>query len=240
MYPLLIGLIVLSLTITLKSQNVQDNSWDRFVFEIIWTPSVCNHSVKCDPPEGFDHFTIVGLWPVTSSGSRPKCTTIVNFNMSEIEDLRGELLTYWPYYRDVKTSENKWRIEYEINGPCAIEGPIILSERDYFSYSIAQLKNMDILKTLWSHGIMPSDTIPQNKTSFQNALELEYKVNVTLMCTRSSDQAKKKSLERIVICLTRDFTFTQCPPGLGGRPVECPPQFMFPAYKQLTQLSTSV
>ncbi|KAK4467934.1 hypothetical protein MN116_008541 [Schistosoma mekongi] len=127
------------------------------------------------------------------------------------------------------------RIEYEINGPCAIEGPIILNERDYFNYSIAQLKNMNILKTLWSHRIMPSDTIPQSKTSFQNALEMEYKVNVTLMCTRSSDQANRKSLERIVICLTRGFIFTQCPPELGGQPVECPPQFMFPTYKHLTQ-----
>ncbi|TNN15206.1 Ribonuclease Oy [Schistosoma japonicum] len=81
-----------------------NNIWDIFILSVFWSPALCYHQTECDPPGGYDYFTVDGLWPANMSFYTPNCTPPVTFNMSEIQTIENKLYRTWPDINNVTIS----------------------------------------------------------------------------------------------------------------------------------------
>ncbi|KAH8855941.1 Ribonuclease Oy [Schistosoma japonicum] len=215
-----------------------NNIWDIFILSVFWSPALCNHQIECDPPGGYDYFTIDGLWPANMSFYTPNCTPPVTFNMSEIQTIENKLYRTWPDINNVTISPVIWKYNYETYGSCAIQDSLIKNELGYFNVTISLLEKMDILNNLKRYGITPSDTLQQNKSDFQTALKKLYNVTPPLWCYRS-DSGEIYFLQMIV-CLNKNLNFIECSQEGKNQTDDCPETFKFPAYHNTTKQSVNL
>nr|CAX79875.1 Ribonuclease X25 [Schistosoma japonicum]CAX79878.1 Ribonuclease X25 [Schistosoma japonicum]CAX79884.1 Ribonuclease X25 [Schistosoma japonicum]CAX79889.1 Ribonuclease X25 [Schistosoma japonicum]CAX79903.1 Ribonuclease X25 [Schistosoma japonicum] len=227
MHTLLIGLIVSSLCAMHHAQF-----WNRFMLDLIWTPSNCSAESKCDPPGGYNNFIIGGLWPVNSMGLTPTCQKKVNFDLSRLALVKDKLLNSWPDYHNKTMSPELWKWNYLKFGPCAVETRLIKNEFTYFLYAWIRWKKIDLLKKLEAKGIKPHDSKLQSKMAFEKALKEAYGFKALVICTENSGGLNSKLLE-VIVCFNRTLRFADCPSVLGL--TECPSEFIFPPYKSSEQ-----
>jgi ribonuclease T2 len=98
-----------------------------------WPGSFCDTAQGCVWPNETPAFgwLLHGLWPEFDNGTWPQyCHKEIPFNATAIEDLKGDLDSYWPSLMS-KDFDAFWAHEWTRHGTCALK--LTPGEHDYFS-----------------------------------------------------------------------------------------------------------
>uniref|UniRef100_A0A670I6H8 Ribonuclease T2 n=1 Tax=Podarcis muralis TaxID=64176 RepID=A0A670I6H8_PODMU len=123
----------------LEESDDHPHKWEMLYLVHQWPVTVCKmneHDCKEDP---LLYWTIHGLWPDKAED----CNRTWHFNLSELQDLMGDMKKYWP---DVLHPNHTffWKHEWEKHGTCAAMLESLNSEEKYFSKALELYKRIDL------------------------------------------------------------------------------------------------
>ncbi|XP_056690248.1 ribonuclease 3-like [Spinacia oleracea] len=135
-----------------------------------WPMALCTikHGCNKTPPA---NLRLHGVWPTHGNGSRMEYCTNHPFSGSALNDIRKDLLYYWPSYYQ---PENQfWKYEWEKHGTCSGQ-PV----KEYFQNSMTLFTKMyqRIFTTLVRNG--KCSEYGTGRT-FRSALALSSRANVS-------------------------------------------------------------
>ncbi|CAD5123217.1 DgyrCDS11578 [Dimorphilus gyrociliatus] len=135
------------------------------------------------------------------------CNKTAKFDDKAIIKLKPKLQTYWPNMFPDTDPNQLWKHEYEKHGTCAISVSKVNTEYNYFNYTLALRKWLNIDEKLAKYGIRPRAK-PYKLKDITSALDKAFNgFNVDIQC---SSVHGKHYLQEIHVCLTKEFKQMDC------------------------------
>ncbi|KAK9713173.1 hypothetical protein RND81_06G008800 [Saponaria officinalis] len=175
-----------------------------YIMALQWPVTVCLveqcKEKKTPPPESFK---LHGLWPCNTywNSSVEKCPGS-DFSGPALDDMRGDLLTYWP---SLLQPENQfWKHEWLVHGTCSG-----LPLEHYFADGVrlTRLNAPQILSALSKSGIKPGD-VKETPIAIRDAIANNFGVRPKLACVFDNPIYL---LKEIHLCLDQNYKFKDCP-----------------------------
>ncbi|XP_038686596.1 ribonuclease 1-like [Tripterygium wilfordii] len=205
--------------------KAQTGPYHLLMFALKWPPSYCNSIARpCQGPILAD-FTIHGLWPMynlTQSHSLLKTIDMVppyndtgcndippmsseNITYQLLHLIINDLTTYWPDVENPESqnsNENVWQYQWKKHGMCFDTPDTPLH---YFTTAVDLAKQFDLLDTLLTRGIVPSNTYGYSIQEISRALWFVLGKRATIFCNEveEGNGRKSKQLAEIRTCLEK-------------------------------------
>ncbi|XP_043918875.1 ribonuclease Oy-like [Protopterus annectens] len=177
-------------------------SWTCLTFAQMWPGSFCmnlQHHLKCNIPDSVDTWTIHGLWPSHCE----KCCTCWHLFKSDLEDLKPQLLKYWPTLIN-RSSFSFWETEWTRHGTCAACNETMNSPAKYFGMGLKLWNSYNIDSLFSKAGIVPSCDQAYQLSNISSALKSVMGEDHELQCLRNSEN--QQFLVQIKVTLFKNFS----------------------------------
>ncbi|XP_072950821.1 ribonuclease 3-like [Typha angustifolia] len=197
----------------LSSSLISAAESDFFYLTLLWPGASCNgfHKDCCTPTTGepAEDFFVQALETYDSATGKivTNCNSTCPFFINQLRELIDDLFAYWP---DIKCPSNngmnQWKSVWCTYGSCSN-----LTEVQYFQQALALRGKVDLLNTLTSNGVVPSETTQYNLEDIQRILIAYLGFSTEVECRRSLLR-RDYELYKIRICVSSD----------GQRIISCP------------------
>jgi len=195
-----------------------DNHFDLLIFTQHWPYTTCldweekrhGSCSKIDRPA----WSVHGLWPTQFHKIAPSfCNTSWPFDVNVLEEIRGDMDTYWPdiELRDVPNS--LWDHEWSKHGTCAV-GQVdgVSSEEQYFHTGCRLARENPVSDWLTEAGISPSDTHRQPLKGVWQAVIAGAGSRPHIDCEKIDGQVYIKEVK---VCYNKNLVRVDCD-GIKG------------------------
>ncbi|KAJ6664637.1 hypothetical protein lerEdw1_006210 [Lerista edwardsae] len=154
------------------------------------------------------------------------CNKTWHFNISEVEDIMGDMKQYWP---DVLHPNHTqlWKHEWEKHGTCVAMLDSLNSEKKYFSKALEFYEKLDLNSYLLKVGIKPGNNYYQllyncafdhgpilslnpQLSTIRDALTSFYKVTPKIQCLPPEEGEEVQTIGQIKFCFTKEFNLMNC------------------------------
>jgi len=196
----------------------RDNHFDLLVFTQHWPYTTCldweeKRHGSCSKI-GRPAWSVHGLWPTQFHRIAPSfCNSSWPFDVKVLEDIRGDMDTYWPdiELRDVPNS--LWEHEWSKHGTCAV-GQVdgVSSEEQYFHTGCRLARENPVSDWLTGAGISPSDTQRQPLEAVWQAVLAGAGTRPHIDCEKIDGQVYIKEVK---VCYDKNLVRVDCD-GIKG------------------------
>lgn len=184
--------------------------WTKLILTHHWPTTFCGME-HCH--SNIDSWTLHGLWPDKGND----CNSSWHFNISLIEDLLPDMEKSWP---DLLSPESPtfWKYEWHKHGTCAAKAESLNSQHKYFSKALELYHKADLDSVLNKFAITPSKQY-YPFAHIEEVIDGFYGIKSKIQCIHPSKNADYQILGQIEICLTPDFSLTDCEKESSEKPV---------------------
>jgi len=212
-----IGLVGLGVE---RRRHHADNHFDLLIFTQHWPYTTCldweeKRHGSCNKI-GRPAWSVHGLWPTQFHKIAPSfCNASWPFDVKVLEDIRGDMDTYWPdiELRDVPNS--LWEHEWSKHGTCAV-GQVdgVESEEQYFHTGCRLAGENPVSDWLTEAGISPSDTERQPLEAVWQAVLDGSGTRPHIDCEKIDGQVYIKEVK---VCYNKNLVRVHCDGIKGSR-----------------------
>lgn len=195
-----------------------DNHFDLLIFTQHWPYTTCldweeKRHGSCSKI-GRPAWSVHGLWPTQFHRIAPSfCNASWPFDVKVLEDIRGDMDTYWPdiELRDVPNS--LWDHEWSKHGTCAV-GQVdgVSSEEQYFHTGCRLARENPVSDWLTEAGISPSDNHRQPLKAVWQAVLAGAGTRPHIDCEKIDGQVYIKEVK---VCYNKNLARVDCD-GIKG------------------------
>jgi len=188
---------------------------DYFVLAMEWPEGTCEyinstHKHTCVISDKVNGWVLHGLWPSSFDHKFLQyCNHSSKFDFHKIENMRADLLKYWPNLFKDSSKYFLWKHEYEKHGTCAALVPGYETEKEYFSNAMKLLHNFDPARLLAEKKIVPREDSYDSEVVI-NAFKSQLGDGVCTQCSRYGTH-DTQVLTGLEICLSKDLKVITCP-----------------------------
>ncbi|XP_022159333.1 ribonuclease MC-like [Momordica charantia] len=218
--------IIFVLVLLLFIASSEQASFDYYQVVFQWQPATCNDitlPTRCvQNPD--NRFSIHGVWPSKTSGSRVGPCNGTAFDPATIVSIRAGLNQNWP---DVIRRKNQvfWSDEWRKHGTCSED---LLNQLQYFTFglNIYHDEGKDIVEKLGKKKIIPNGK-KYKKADVEKAISSVIGKRLGFRC--NIDQSNYHQLHEISFCYAKDAsTLQDCP----SNATNCPTKFKWSSFKR--------
>lgn len=197
---------------------------DSLVLTVNWTPGLCATSTRVCATNQLPSFNIHGLWPAYGSDSQSYCCHQKVLASNDVDpSVWSGLKTSWRSVYHDNITYGTWQHvlhQWQKHGTCARDINGFRGANAYFQNTLRLFNNLQLIKTLEAHDIVPDANKFYKGSNIVQALKkVTNNKRVTLKCAPSLKNGKNKgknTLYEIAICYDKNKEFIDC---AGSHPV---------------------
>jgi len=190
-----------------------DNYFDLLIFTQHWPYTTCldweeKRHGSCSEI-GNPTWSVHGLWPTQFHRIAPSfCNSSWPFDVAVLDDIRGDMDTYWPDIEIRDAPNSLWDHEWSKHGTCAV-GQVdgVTSEKEYFRTGCRLAKENPVSDWLTKAGISPSDNKRQPLSAVWNAVLAGAGTRPHIDCEKIDGQVYIKEVK---VCFNKKLERVDC------------------------------